>query len=262
MAYADSRGVRIHYEVEGDGTPLVLQHGFTQSIEGWYRCGYVDALKQNYRLVLIDARGHGKSDKPRDRAAYTWPVGAVDVLAVLDALGIRQSCFLGYSMGGNIGLSALTLAPERVTALVAGGATAEADNIGSRMRHVDGSNPEAFVAAFESFMKASFPPAIRIAVLASDTRALAAATQDRPSLFEQLSKVNTPCLLYVGGQDFRLPSAQATADRIPNAKLEILPGLAHPEGFLRSDLVLPLVLSFLEEATRGRRPNSGMEPTR
>lgn len=261
MPYVDNRGIRIHYEIKGEGPPLVLQHGFTQSIEGWYRCGYVDALKLNYRLILIDARGHGKSDKPHERAAYAWPIGAMDVLAVLDGLGIRQASVWGYSMGGSIALSALSIVPERITALVAGGATAEADNIAIRMQHVDGSDPEAFVAAFESLMKASFPPALRAAVLASDTRALAAAIQDRPSLFEQLSKVTTPCLLYVGDQDPRLTGTQATAGQMPNAKLEILPGIAHPDGFLRSDLVLPLVLRFLNGVTKGLRPNSGVEPT-
>jgi pimeloyl-ACP methyl ester carboxylesterase len=251
MPHVDNRGVRIHYEVEGGGSPLVLQHGFTQSIEGWYRCGYVDALKRNYRLILIDARGHGKSDKPHDRAAYTWPVGAADVLAVLDALDIRRSSFWGYSMGGGIGLAALTMAPERITALVAGGATAEAENLGSRMQHVDGSDPEAFVAAFESLMKASFRPERRAELLASDTRALAAAMQDRPSVIGQLSKVTTPCLLYVGDQDFRFASARTTAERMPNTKLEVLPGLDHPGGFIRSDLVLPLVLGFLDGVTKG-----------
>ncbi|HKI64943.1 MAG TPA: alpha/beta fold hydrolase [Burkholderiales bacterium] len=89
MPYANNQGVRIHYRLEGEGPPLVLQHGYTQNLEHWYQCGYVDALKARYRLVLIDARGHGASDKPHERAAYAWPVGAMDVLAVLDALGIR-----------------------------------------------------------------------------------------------------------------------------------------------------------------------------
>ena len=123
MPYVDNRGVRIYYEVEGEGPPLVLQHGFTQSVEGWYRCGYVDAMKLNYRLILIDARGHGKSDKPHERTAYSWPVGAMDVLAVLDRLDIRQAGVWGYSMGGRIALDALSIVPERITALIAGGAT-------------------------------------------------------------------------------------------------------------------------------------------
>lgn len=59
MPYADHQGTRIHYEVEGDGPPLVLQHGFTGNLKRWYSFGYVAALKSNYRLILVDARGHG-----------------------------------------------------------------------------------------------------------------------------------------------------------------------------------------------------------
>jgi len=72
MPYANNRGVQIRYEVEGAGPPLILQHGFTCSIEDWYEGGYVAVLKADHRLVLVDARGHGGSDKPRDSAAYTF----------------------------------------------------------------------------------------------------------------------------------------------------------------------------------------------
>ena len=64
MPSVDNKGVSIHYRVEGNGPPLVLGHGFTDSIDVWYERGYVAALKPKYRLVLIDARGHGQSDKP------------------------------------------------------------------------------------------------------------------------------------------------------------------------------------------------------
>ena len=70
MPYADNNGVRIHYHVEGEGTPLVLQHGLTSSIMRWYSFGFVDALKNDYRLLIIDARGHGDSDKIYGAEAY------------------------------------------------------------------------------------------------------------------------------------------------------------------------------------------------
>ena len=61
MPYAHSGSVRIHYRVEGEGPALVLQHGFSESVVDWYEAGYVDALRPVYRLILIDARGHGAS---------------------------------------------------------------------------------------------------------------------------------------------------------------------------------------------------------
>jgi pimeloyl-ACP methyl ester carboxylesterase len=59
MPYTENHGVRIHYRVVGAGKPLVLHHGFTESIEDWSECGYVDALQSEHELILIDARGHG-----------------------------------------------------------------------------------------------------------------------------------------------------------------------------------------------------------
>ena len=103
MPYARNEGVRIHYEVEGEGPPLVLQHGFSESVVDWYETGYVKALKPDYRLILIDARGHGDSDKPHDPEAYLLNRRVGDVTAVLDALDIATAVYWGYSMGGWIG---------------------------------------------------------------------------------------------------------------------------------------------------------------
>ena len=82
-----------------------FQHGLTSSILRWYEFGFVDALKDDYRLVLIDARGHGDSDKPHDAAAYDQKLMASDVIAVLDAEGIDRAHYMGYSMGGSIGFA-------------------------------------------------------------------------------------------------------------------------------------------------------------
>jgi pimeloyl-ACP methyl ester carboxylesterase len=73
VAYVENDGVRIHYQVEGKGLPLFLHMGFSVDLTGWYEWGYVDALKDDYRVILIDPRGHGKSDKPHDPAASSRP---------------------------------------------------------------------------------------------------------------------------------------------------------------------------------------------
>ena len=75
MPYVDNAGVRIHYEVEGHGPTLVLQHGFTDSLLTWYEYGYVDALARDHQVILIDARGHvrhvqfGEGDYDKTEAA-------------------------------------------------------------------------------------------------------------------------------------------------------------------------------------------------
>jgi pimeloyl-ACP methyl ester carboxylesterase len=93
MPYATNKDIRIHYEVDGSGPPLVLQHGFTQKVKSWELAGYVDALRRQYRLIRVDARGHGDSDKPHDTAAYTLSAHSSDVVAVLDALNLPSAHF-------------------------------------------------------------------------------------------------------------------------------------------------------------------------
>ena len=103
MPYATNSAVRIHYEVVGSGAPLVLHPGFVASLGDWESAGYVDALKGQYTLVLLDPRGQGASDKPHQTAMYSSDQRVADVLAVLDALHIEQAHFAGYSMGGRVG---------------------------------------------------------------------------------------------------------------------------------------------------------------
>src|ERR1700693_5080415 len=98
--YADNGGIRIHYEVEGTGPALVLQHGITQCVEDWFEGGYVAALRPRYRLILVDARGHGQSDKPHDAASYALDTRVADVVAVIAAAGVGRAHLWGTSMGG------------------------------------------------------------------------------------------------------------------------------------------------------------------
>jgi pimeloyl-ACP methyl ester carboxylesterase len=93
MPRVDNKGLSIHYRVEGNGPPLVLGHGITDSSDLWYERGYVAALKPKYRLVLIDARVHGRSDKPHDPLSYAAEKVAFDIVAVLDDLGMKTAAY-------------------------------------------------------------------------------------------------------------------------------------------------------------------------
>jgi pimeloyl-ACP methyl ester carboxylesterase len=95
MPFARNGNIRIHYETAGTGAALVLHHGTGGSGPDWVDLGYVEALQDRHRLILIDARGHGQSDKPHDPAAYDLPLRAADVVAVLDELGVQHADFLG-----------------------------------------------------------------------------------------------------------------------------------------------------------------------
>ena len=152
MPYANNTGVRIHYEVDGPGPALVLHHGFTQCLEDWSECGYVAALRPGYQVILVDARGHGGSDKPHDEASYRLDCRAADVTTVLDALGVEKAHFWGYSMGGRIGFGMARYAPDRVDRLVIASNIPFASDMGGirqMIREGITGGRDALVAGFE-----------------------------------------------------------------------------------------------------------------
>jgi pimeloyl-ACP methyl ester carboxylesterase len=247
MPYADNDGVRIHYCVEGTGPPLVLLHGFTDSLESWYEQGYVAALRPSYRVVLVDSRGHGASDKPHDPDAYVLEKRAGDVVAVLDALGLAKAHFWGYSMGSWIGFGMAQFAPGRVDRLVVGGPGPRARSLEATRQMVRAgiAGGDALIAAVEERYGFEASPATRERLRAADPEALLAAAVDRPSLEHILPGMRMPCLLYAGEADPLFAEAKAAAPLIANARFFSLPGLSHVEGFFRADLVLPKVVPFL-----------------
>jgi len=119
--YFDANGLRIHYTDEGEGAPVILLHGLgVNSHVNWRSPGIVQRLAQNHRVVAMDHRGHGLSEKPHDPAKYGVEM-VEDVVRLMDHLGIRRAHIVGYSMGGFIALKLLTTHPERfLTATIAG----------------------------------------------------------------------------------------------------------------------------------------------
>jgi pimeloyl-ACP methyl ester carboxylesterase len=100
----------------------VLVQGLTGYLELWYELGYVDSLKKDYRLIPMDIRGHGGSDKPHDPEAYKFKLLAADVVAVMDDAKISKAHYLGYSLGGLIAFGLAKYSPKRFHSFIIGGA--------------------------------------------------------------------------------------------------------------------------------------------
>lgn len=256
MPYAVKDGVHIHYAVEGNGPPLLLHWGFAGSAEDWEDPGYVAALRDRYRLVMLDPRGQGRSDTPHDPAAYAAQCRVGNVLAVLDAEGIDRAHYWGYSLGGWIGFAVGVYAPHRLRSLVLGGAHPFEGN----PRSTEG---DVWLAALRQGMAEMVrlceaessdwwqSPGERARWLAADAEALAAARQQRltePDFPEEvLAAIQVPALLFAGTLDEPDP-VQRAARLMPHATFVALVGLDHAQAIARSDIVLPHVLAFLARA--------------
>jgi pimeloyl-ACP methyl ester carboxylesterase len=182
MPYADNHGVAIHYELEGEGPPLVLQHGLTQCTTDWYECGYVDRLSPDFRLVLVDARAHGASGKPHSPTAYTLESCVGDVVAVLNTLDITKAHFWGYSRGGWIGFGMARYAAGRLDRLVIGGQHPYARSMVGLRQAVQAGlahGAETFVAEMGM---GEFKSEYAMRLRSTDMKAFLALAQDRPSL--------------------------------------------------------------------------------
>jgi pimeloyl-ACP methyl ester carboxylesterase len=240
-------GVRIHYRLEGAGPPLILQHGFSDSLESWYEFGYVEALSSEYQLVLIDARGHGASDKPHDSGAYGLK-RASDVIAVLDYLGMSKTHFYGYSMGGGIGLDLAQTSHERFISIVIGGASPasiDQTDLVTAFNLVLQKDTSAVVDLWES--QGSLSPALKKRLLSNDMKALRAVwnSEDFAASEMTLRSCPAPYLLIMGEMDDAYPALLEYSKTLPPGSLVTLSGLNHLQGLQRSDLVLPHLREFL-----------------
>lgn len=259
MSFANNHGTKIHYDVEGwaDGPTVLLVHGLTASRQGWYDFGYVDALKPDYRVLVMEQRGHGQSDKPHTVEAYGRDQVVGDVLAVLDDAGADRAIYWGYSLGAHTGFATALSHAGRFDAFVLGGMHPY-----RRTPAAGGpSRANLFRQGMAAYAKAvtepqnggALPPDRLARLLANDAEALACFTDALPTwgvTEEVLGRFTQPVLLYAGTADHFHEGAQRAAAEIPGAHFVSLPGLTHGQASSRGDLVLPHVLPFLAQVAR------------
>jgi pimeloyl-ACP methyl ester carboxylesterase len=225
----DSDGVRLHYELHGPeaGPPVVLVHGFASEYQlNWVGTRWQETLvNAGYRVVGLDCRGHGSSDKPHDPNAYLLTVMAADVRHLLDELNIATARYVGYSMGARIGLQAAVDFPDRIGRAVLGGlgiggAVEEAEAIARALRGGEPETPSAL--SFQRF--ASARPVNDLEALAACMEGLGHSERFDPP---RLAAIRTPILIVVGERDEIAHDANRLADQIPGARLVTIPGRDH-----------------------------------
>jgi pimeloyl-ACP methyl ester carboxylesterase len=255
MATFNSGGLAIAYDdiqPEGGAAGTVfLVHGFaTSRAENWRRLGWYGAFeRKNYRVVALDLRGHGESDKPHDAAAYGQDNLVGDIVGLMDHLELGRVDLMGYSMGSRLSLQTALQHPDRVTNLMIGG-------VGDRMlKPMEGPAPTMTMA---QAMRADDPETITEKTMkgfrlfadsqGEDRLALAAFTEARGGsalTADDLFGVRVPTLVVAGSRDEMAGDPQGLADAIPGAKAVTLPACDHFSAIPHA-LYKAAVFDFLE----------------
>jgi pimeloyl-ACP methyl ester carboxylesterase len=239
-----SDGVKIHYLVMGHGTPVVLIHGYTGFAEGnWFANGIADALAAKHRVIALDVRGHGQSDKPHDPAMY-GPRLWQDVIELMDKLGIDRAHVHGYSMGGMIVTQLLAHHPERfITASYGGSGVREEDP--KRQAEVPKDKEGVDPKEAEARTRLSNAPY-------RDAKALDAVRQGfagaRRSTID-LTKIQIPVLAINGEFDSPNAKTHRMQRELKDFQAVVLPGKSHLTAIMAGympELYVKTLLDFID----------------
>lgn len=238
--FTASDGVKIHYLTAGQGTPVILIHGYTGSAEGnWFANGIADALAPKHRVIAIDVRGHGQSDKPHDPAMYgehLWK----DVFELMDHLKIQRAHVHGYSMGGGIVAQLLAHHPDRfITASFGGSGVREEEGSAEAKKVEDkkGRDPKED----EASKKLQAAPHRDKEALDAVGRSFRGAL--RPKI--DLTSITIPVLAINGEFDSPNAKTHRMQRELKDFKAVVLPGKSHltaiMAGYMPPEYVTTLV---------------------
>lgn len=249
--------VTLRIQEWGEGPPLVLVHGLGMSSDLWW--AQAEAFGRVRRVIAIDLRGFGESDKPTTDGAYRIERNAEDLRALLDALGLARVDLLGTSMGGFVGQAFALLAPERLSRLIlchtASRMSIPPEILEARTTTLrTGSMEEYGRMVAEQALAPGADPVLRDwlagVVVRNDREAYRRVLVEGLSSFDltpRVPEIRTPTLVVVGELDRVIPAAagRELAATIPGAELVEISGVGHLGYCERPDAFNDPVLEFL-----------------
>jgi len=255
-------GIRIAYDVNGTGPPILLLHGGLQSRQIWHDAGYVDRLKNDYKVIAVDIRGNGESDKPLAVSDYAIEKHCQDVLAVADACGIERFALWGYSLGGNIGRYLAAQSPRVASFIMIGisfGLGASGDFRKLTMDFRDHWLP---------ILQAQREGTLNIASLSAQDREQL-SNRNMPLIFAQAisilewgriepGDIRCPTLLLAGSDNDAAMAGIAEYGALlegSSVQVKVVEGLDHIQELTSIDKVLPLMLEFIKVHPPGHNPD-------
>lgn len=229
MEFFQSDGIDIAYDVQGQGPPVVLIHGFASNARvNWESTGWIRTLvAAGHQVITFDNRGHGESAKLYDPAGYSATEMAEDARRLLDHLGLEAADVMGYSMGARLTALLAIRHPGRVRRAVLAGLAA------NMIRGLGGSETIARGLEAESLADVHDPTARAFRMFAeqtrSDLRALAACMRSARQIVtpDELARIRAPVLVVAGGADDTAGPVEPLVAAIPGARGLTLPGRDH-----------------------------------
>ncbi len=250
--FFDSKGVKIRYQVQGEGEPLILLHGFTASIEGqWEAPGIRARLAKDFQVIALDARGHGKSDKPHDAMQYGREMIG-DVVRLMDHLKIAKAHIVGYSMGAFMTNRFLAQHPDRFITATLGGAgwkKPDHDPLGTLDKLAESLEAGKGITPLLELLNPVGRPkptqqqldTINFFIMATnDQKALAACVRGMANLSvtEAECRANKiPTLAIVGANDPLKLTVDDLAQVMPELKVQVIDGTDHVTCFFHPKFV-------------------------
>jgi pimeloyl-ACP methyl ester carboxylesterase len=267
MAHAIINGARLWYDVQGEGEPLLLHHGYTASRVNWEPAAAM--LRDRFQVILMECRGTGDSEHTAD--GYSLDQYAADVIGMADHLGLERFSFAGHSMGGGIGYVLALEYPQRIERLILM-ASVPADGYPLPSKEVrdfliDRRRRGDRASYMEEYIATRFRPEIEtdawfnsridhILAVSEGHYVQGAESFAQLRVSDRLIDLDVPTLVLAGAVDSLLAANLADFSRLPNATLQVFSRAGHevavhePEGvaaaidgFMRHGVVTAAKLS-------------------
>jgi pimeloyl-ACP methyl ester carboxylesterase len=240
--------IELYVEIQGAGEPLLLLHGFTGTSQDWIHAGRAK-LAERFRLIAVDARGHGRSTNPR--GTITHQQCAHDTLSLLDQLGVPRCKAIGMSFGGNILLHVAAMDRARIEAMVLVSATPyfpEQARAIMKGLPLESQSPEAWASMRERHKLGDD----QIRALFEQQYAFHASYDDLHFTPPELSRITARTLIIQGDRDplYPLELSLSMYRALPNAELWVVPAAGHGPIFLTAaDAFVQNAIRFLSAET-------------